>query len=326
MAWTACVSRHPKAHRGQLAVDRMVSALQSLLPIFAQTVLPVFLVAAAGLALAHAMRVDGQSLGRVLFYLATPSLVFRSLYQLDVDSTAVRHLALVALIVIVGAGVAGWFAGFDQVRNRRLAIVLTSAVSNNGNMGMPICLFAFGETGLALATVYYVFSTIMNNTIGVVVASSGRAPLMRALRQTLRVPALYTTVLALSLNASQVEMPVSIFRAVDLLANAAIPGMLVLLGIQLRSTPLFQSRGIVLRSAAVRLLFGPLLAWLACTLLGVSGLERSVLITQAAMPTAVITSVLATEFDTAPTLVATAIFVSTLFSMVTVSLILSLLR
>jgi predicted permease len=60
-------------------------------------------------------------------------------------------------------------------------------------------------------------------------------------------------------------------------------------------------------------------------ILGIQGVERNVLILQAAMPTAVITSVLATEFDAAPQLVATVIFVSTAASMVTLSLVLWLI-
>ena len=64
------------------------------------------------------------------------------------------------------------------------------------------------------------------------------------------------------------------------------------------------------------------IAWLLCLLLGVSGVERSVLILQAAMPTAVMTAVLATEFDIVPRLVASVIFFSTLISMVTLSFVL----
>ena len=108
----------------------------------------------------------------------------------------------------------------------------------------------------------------------------------------------------------------------DLLAEAAIPGMLILLGVQLRSAPVLQTQGVILRSVAIRLLASPVIAWLLCLGLSITGVERNVLILQAAMPTAVMTSVLATEFDTAPRLVASIIFFSTLLSMVTLSFVL----
>ena len=78
----------------------------------------------------------------------------------------------------------------------------------------------------------------------------------------------------------------------------------------------------IVRSVVVRLLAGPAIAWLLCLLLGVQGVERSVLILQAAMPTAVMTAVLATEFDIVPRLVASIIFFSTVISMVTLSFVL----
>ncbi|MCC6168383.1 MAG: AEC family transporter [Caldilineaceae bacterium] len=295
---------------------------QTLLPIFVETVLPVFLVAAAGYLLVWRMPMDGRSLGRLLFWLATPSLVFRSLYQMEIDFEALRQVVVVAAAVTVTAGVLGWAVGFDQDRRRRAAIILTSAVSNNGNMGIPICFFAFGQPGLALGSLYYVVSSFLSNTVGVAVASSGQTALRQALGNSLRVPMIYAATAGLLLNRLGGELPQPLFRAVDLMADAAIPGMLVLLGIQLHAAPLGQGHGIILRSAAIRLLVAPLLAWLLTMLLGVEGVERNVIILQAAMPTAVMSAVLATEYDAAPKLVATVIFVTTVASMVTLSVVL----
>jgi predicted permease len=72
----------------------------------------------------------------------------------------------------------------------------------------------------------------------------------------------------------------------------------------------------------VRLAFAPVIAWLLTYALQMGGVERDVLILQAAMPTAVMAAVLATEFDTEPELVATVIFLTTLVSMGTLSLVL----
>jgi hypothetical protein len=299
--------------------------LNKLLPIFAQTVLPVFLVAAAGFGLASFAPIDSRSVGRLLFYLATPSLVFRSLYETTLAPTALRHLAVVAVTAAILAGLMGWLVSRGQERRLRAAIVLTSAVSNNGNMGIPMSYFAFGDTGMALATVYYVITSFMSNTFGAAIASAGQAKISDALRQSLRVPVLYAASAGLLLNLSGGELPQTVSRAVDLMANAAIPGMLVLLGVQLRSAPIWQAQAVIWQSVAVRLLAAPSIAWLLCWGLGVVGVERNVLILQAAMPTAVMTAVLATEFDTAPRLVAAIIFFSTLLSMLTLSFILWLL-
>jgi predicted permease len=297
----------------------------ALLPIFAQTVLPVFLVAGAGFILASFVPIDGRSVGRLLFYLATPSLVFRSLYQTKLDAQALQHLAIVAVSAAVVTGLLGWVVSADQERKTRAALVLTSAVSNNGNMGIPMSYYAFGDAGAALATVYYVIMSFMSNTFGAAVASAGQAGWRASLQQSLRVPVLYAAILGLTFNATNVATPVTVMRAIDLLADAAIPGMLVLLGVQLRAAPILHSRTVIARSVAVRLLASPSIAWVICLLLGITGVERNVLVLQAAMPTAVMAAVLATEFDTAPQLVATIVFFSTAVSMVTLSVVLWLL-
>lgn len=298
--------------------------INSLLAIFASTLLPVLLVALAGFVLSSFVPLDGRTLGRFLFFLATPSLVFRSLYRMTIDLVTLGHVAVITVgILIVGVGL-GWLASQGQTRRNRAGMILASAIGNNGNMGIPICLFAFGEAGVALATVYYAISSFLSNTVGVVIASAGGSTLLRAGVQSLQSPVLYAAVLGLFFNEAHVVVPESLFNAIDLLAGAAVPGMLVLLGSQLRSTQVGSDQRIIWRSVLIRLVASPLLAWLLCTAMGIGGLERQVLIVQAAMPTAVMTTVLATEFDAAPQLVAAAVFASTLLSMLTLSVVLSL--
>lgn len=304
----------------------LLAAFQHLLPIFESTLLPVLLVAGAGYLLARFVPLDGRTLGRFLFFLATPCLVFRSLYNMTVDMTALGHIvAVTAGVLVIGMGL-GYLAGAGLTRRNRSGLVLASAISNNGNMGIPICLFAFGEPGVALATIYYAVSSFFSNTVGVVVASSGSTSVLRALVYALRAPVLYAAVLGLLLNQTQTTVPDGIEKAVDLLAGAAVPGMLVLLGAQLRSTHFSGQHRIVWRSVVIRLVISPFVAWGLCTLLGVHGLEQQVLIVQAAMPTAVMTTVLATEYDAAPHLVAAAVLASTLLSMVSLSIVLGLMQ
>jgi malate permease and related proteins len=298
--------------------------LESLLAIFASTLLPVFLVALAGYVLSSFVELDGRTLGRFLFFLATPSLVFRSLYRMTLDVTALQHVAVVTVGVMVVGVVLSLLVSVGQERRRRAGLILAGSIGNNGNMGIPICYFAFGDAGVALATVYYAITSFLSNTVGVVIASAGSTTVLRALVHSLQSPVLYAAVLGLLFNQVQITVPESLFSAIDLLAGAAVPGMLVLLGMQLRGTHFGGDQRIVWRSVLIRLVASPLVALALCNWMGVGGLERQVLIVQAAMPTAVMTTVLATEFNTAPRLVAAAVLASSLLSMVTLSVVLSL--
>lgn len=299
--------------------------LARLLPIFAQTILPVFLAAATGLLLARSMQLDGRTLGRVLFYICSPALVLRSLSQMELSGESLRQVVTVAVTIMVITALLGWLVSANMGRKERAAITLTSGIANNGNMGIPVALFAFGNPGVEIATIYYVISSIMTNTVGSIVASAGSTAIREAIAQVVRVPMIYAAALGLFLNWTTIAIPTPIFRAVDLLGSAAVPLMLIMLGIQLSNASFLQRQQGVSRSVAVRLLASPLLAWGLCSLLGITGLARNVMIVQSAMPTAVIISVLAGEYDTAPRLVATIIVISTLASMATLSLILAFL-
>ena len=298
--------------------------LDSLLAIFSSTLLPVFLVALAGYVLSAFVPLDGRTLGRFLFFLATPSLVFRSLYRMTLDLTTLQHVVAITVGVLAIGVALGWLASYGQARRRRAGLILASAIGNNGNMGIPICLFAFGEAGVAIATVYYAITSFLSNTVGVVIASAGNTNLRRALVHSLQSPVLYAATFGLLFNQAQIKVPDNVFSAIELLAGAAVPGMLVLLGSQLRSTRFGGDQRIIWRSVLIRLVASPLVAWTLCSLLGIGGLERQVLIVQAAMPTAVMTTVLATEFDAAPHMVAAAVLATTLLSMGTLAVVLSL--
>ena len=296
-----------------------MAILDTLALILGQTILPISLVVFVGFVLARRMSLNTQTIGRVTFYLFSPALIFRGLYQTDLDYSTVGRTALLAALLFLASGLLGWFSSAKEDRRRRAAIALTSALSNNGNMGLSVSLFAFGEAGMALAMIYFVTTAFLGNTVGVFVASSGKAEPLQALRRTAQVPMLYGAVLGLLLGYFQVELPVGLMRSIDTLAGAAVPTLLVLLGAQLSHAPIQGRQQVLARTALIRLVGGPILAVLLCTLFGLQGLERTIVILQSAMPTAVTATVLATEYDAAPNLVATIVATTTVLSLVTVS-------
>jgi predicted permease len=121
------------------------------------------------------------------------------------------------------------------------------------------------------------------------------------------------------------EIPQSIFRSIDLLAQAAIPGQLLMLGIQLSRVRLHHFGVDSILLSSIKLLVPPFLGWGVTSLLGITGLLQAVLIAEASMPSAVNALILATQFRRNPELAATTVFVSTVFSLVTITVLLSLL-
>lgn len=284
-------------------------------------VLPVILVVGSGYVLQRVLDLDARPLARATFYLFSPALAFSSLYRMDLNHQGTTKALLFGLLIPLLMGTLGWLwvALNGYPSPLRSATVLVLINSNTGNYGLPLNLFAFGQPGLQIAMLYYVINATLASSVGVYIASSGRAKPSVALRNVFQAPLVYATVLALASNLLGITVPAPVQKAVDLTGQAAVPVLLVVLGIQLGRLNSRLDWRQVLPVASFKMLLGPALAWALSGWLGMEGLWRAVAVVQASVPTAVMSTVLATEFDCEPEYVAQVVFVTTLLSVVTLT-------
>jgi predicted permease len=294
-----------------------------------EVILPIFLVAGAGYLLGRLSRLDATLLTRVVLYLLGPALIFRSLYASTVAGEDVLRIAgfVVILQVALFAVSRGLGRALDWEDDTRAAGSLVMTFANCGTYGLPVLLFAYGEAGFTLGIVYMLTSSLLQATLGVGIGAWHKGTRIRTwLGQAARVPWLYAFLLALLVRAIGWDLPGGVYRGVDLLASAAIPVQLIVLGIQLARVPL---RGVAREAVwltGVKLVAPPLLAWGLAALLGAEGLLRSVLIVEASMPSAINSLILATHFNRRPQLAATVVFLTTVISLGSLTVILSILN
>jgi predicted permease len=171
-----------------------------------------------------------------------------------------------------------------------------------------------------------VAGAIMANTAGIAIASMAGGSRRQAMLAPLRYPALYAAVAGVAVNVSGIDLPITIEAPARSLAGAAVPTMLIVLGLQLR---LAAGLDYLTDLAAVnlgRLLIAPGAAWLTASALGLDGATRGTLVVLAAMPTAVIATILATEFKARPEFVTRVVVTTTLASMLTLTILITLVR
>lgn len=301
--------------------------MNNLPGLFANNILPIFLAAGAGFILSKYLGVSPKPISQILFYIFSPCLLFNLLTTNQLSSGDVLRMIGFTAAGILLIGVLAWMVGkaFHFKRRMLTAIVLVAMFGNAGNYGLSLNHFAFGEQALAHASLYFTTSAVMTYTLGIFIASSGNSSIKDALRGLYKIPAIYAVVLTLVFSLLGWKLPLPLERTVSTLGNAAIPGLLVLMGIQLQHARWDGETLALGISTTLRLLASPLISLGLAALLGLKGASYQAGIAESAMPTAVVMTVLATEYDIEPSFVTTVVFMSTLLSPLTVTPLLAFL-
>ncbi len=188
--------------------------------------------------------------------------------------------------------------------------------ANTGNMGLPLCLFAFGQAGLELAVVYFSISVIIFMTFGVWLVSGSPSP-----APALKTPLPYAVTVAAAFLLAETEPPRWVTNTTGLLGDMTIPLMLVTLGVSLARMQVVRlGRSVVL--ALLRLGLGLGVGLALAEAFALDGMARGVFIIQCAMPVAVFNYLFAHLYRRAPDEIAGAIVLSTLVSFVTLPFLL----
>lgn len=298
-----------------------------IINIILTTIAPIILVAGLGALLDKIKPLQARSISRLAIYLTTPSLAFYGIANSSINSREFGNLILFSLLSTLAITLLAWLVTrlFKMSQLTASAFVLSVSLINLANYGIPLNEFAFGQPGMERAIVLAVMGFVYSNTMGVFLASWGKASVLNSAKNVFKVPTPYAVVLGFAVNQGYIPVPELIMRTTGILQGAAVPLMLIMLGIQISRVSLDGQWKIVLGASAMRLLGGMAVGFLVALLLGLDGTTRQVATVQASMPTAVIAVMLATEFESDARLVGSTILVSTLFSIVTLSVLLSFL-
>jgi len=299
-----------------------------VLQILENVIAPVFIIIVTGFVIRRLTSIETGSLSEIILYAFTPCLVFTEIIQ---SSLGVRTWAEISFITVATALVmmcVSWSIGkaLGLGKKSMSAFVLSTSLVNTGNYGLPVNLLAFGQTGLELAVVYFVVSSVLSYTLGVFIASHGTQSLKESLRSVMRLPHIYAVFAAFAVRLLGVAVPEPVLQPLNLMGQATIPAMLVVLGMELAQPALKPNSvdwPLVSLSSALKLLFPIIPVILLSTLIGFGGLGRNVTLVQACMPTAVLAVIFTVKFKGDSQFVTKVIILSTLMSIVTLTLLLS---
>lgn len=253
-------------------------------------------------------------ISRIVMNIGTPCLIISVMAKVEVQPEVMGQVALATAIIMTAMGLFGW--ALLRWMKLEIATYLPPLVfPNNGNMGLPLCMFAYGQTGLALALGSFMVMMIATFTVGLLIVTTSEGGILKRMVSIARQPVIHSMAIAVLLLVTGTELPRWISNTLDLLGGIAIPLMTIALGVSLATLKIhFWKRSLFF--SLVRVGGGLLLGFIVCELMGLTGVSRNVVLLQSAMPIAVFNYLLALRYDRNPQEVAAMVLVSTLVAFV----------
>lgn len=288
---------------------------------FFSAIVSVSFIILLGAIAARTISLEAKALSQLSVYILAPALVADGLYRTTLSfQSAISILLSFALISVILYGII-WILGYYlklPILTRK-SLLATTLLPNNGNLGLPLIAFTLGDAGLERAIIYMIGSSIL--LFGIIPALLAGHSLSSGFRFTLKLPLVWAMLAGLGLHFFDLKLPFQLDTAIAQLGKAAIPIALLLLGVQLASTRFGVGR-YETGASCLRLGVAPLVAYGVGKLFHLTGLDLQVLVLQSAMPVAVNTIVLVTEFGGDSVKVARTIVTTTLASLLTIPCIL----
>ena len=276
---------------------------------------PLFFIAGIGYVWGRLGRsFDTTMVGMLTLNFGVPALIFSTLTQLEISLTVFGEIIGIFAIFMV----ANLALGAILLRAFSLeipAFLPALAFPNNGNLGLPLCLFAFGSTGLALGISVFVIMSSANIIMGFAFASG-----KWSFKSAFRTPHLWVIGLALFFVFLDETPPKWLANTAELIGSMSIPLMLIALGVSLSRLEIVNLKQSFWLGFA-RISIGFCLGIFLSAVFDLQGAGRGVLILQCTMPPAVMNYILAARFDRDPSAVAGIVVASTLMSFFTLPLL-----
>ena len=290
-------------------------------------ILPVFIIFSIGYIGQKFIGFDIKSISTAALYLMSPFLAFRTFYtnELTMDYF---YIVLFSLLLTTILLLVVWITALSMkaTRSQLSAMILGGVFMNSGNYGAPVVLFAFGAVGFDYAVIMMVFQSLLMNTVGIFFASIGgeeKSTLRQSAQRVIRMPLIYAAFLGIGLQLVSIPIPTAVMEAISLVADASIPTVMLVLGMQLAA---ISRKRVAYRYVSavsiIRMVASPLIAVGILYFMPVNDLLKAVIIVQASMPAAANTTMLALQFGTEPDLVSFTTFFTTLISIITIPVVL----
>lgn len=295
------------------------------------TILSIIIMIALGYILKRIdfLSVDNvDTLNNIVIYIMLPSMIFSALYTADLS--IISSLGILPFVILASSFVTGIISYFILKRfnlsDKMLwSVLVTIMIANTGFMGYPISIGVYGSEGFLRA----IFCDMATSVIFLILSFAlvlkfGGSP-KTAVKKIAFFPPLWAIILGILLNITHISIGPVLENTVNYLGNGTIPLIMLSLGISIDFGGIKRSKNMIIFTSIMKLLIFPLIAFFIVSHLGLLDLQFKIPIIEAAMPSGMLSLVLAITYKLDYELTSDCILINTVISLVTLPVILMLL-
>ena len=281
-----------------------------------EVIFPVFFVIGVGYYLGRKNpKFDTNFITNFAGNIGTPAMIFYTVTTTGITLDIFIQYFLYSILMIGAFAVIGLILLFFL--NKDLSMELPPLIlPNTGNMGVPICLFAYGSQGLGVASAVASVIILFHFTLGVFLAKKSFS-----LDIVIKSPPVYAIIVSILFLFYEIDTPIFLENTTFLLTYATIFLVLMSLGIALTRFKFSLKDSIIL--SLCRIILGPIIAFIIIYYFNLSGFAAGVLLIQAAMPSAILNYLVGSMYSPKKVVdsIASTIVLSTLTSFITIPIV-----
>jgi len=279
-----------------------------------EVLFPVFFIVGIGYLLGKkSPNLDTSFITNYAANFGTPALVIFATLSSGVTYSIFAEYFIYSLIAIILFSITGILFLIPMKKDfiRELPPFI---LPNTGNMGIPICLFAYGSLGMGVAAAISSVVILLHFTLNIFLANK-----KFDIKIIIKSPSFYAILFAVFFLYFEIKTPTFVLNTVMLLAYGMIVLILISLGVALTKLKVFSFKSSVISSIG-RVIIGPIIGFILIKIFNLSGFAAGVLLIQSSMPSAILTYLIASMYSPKEIVdnIASMIVVSTLMSLVTV--------
>ena len=271
---------------------------------------------------------DIDPFNRIVMYILLPCMIFHALYNADLS--LIPKLGILPFVILFSSLITGIVSyiilkQFNLDDKKLWSVLVTVMIANTAFMGYPVTLGIYGQDGFLRAIFCDIATLITFLSLSFVLTLKFGGSVKKSLKKIALFPPLWAVILGIILNVLNIPIGSVLENTINYLGQGAIPLIMIALGLSIDLSAISRSKSMIAFTSVMKLLFFPFIAFLFASQIGLINLEHTISIVEAAMPSGMMSLLLAISYNLDYELTSDCILINTVISLITLPLIIMIL-